>query len=140
MAIRYYTEDCKFRFPGRRNVNRWIGDTIAAEGRKRGEISIIFCSDDYLLDLNRKHLDHDYYTDIITFDYGEDAWVSGDLFISIDTVRNNAQEYGVPFLHELHRVIIHGVLHLCGYGDKSPGEASVMRGKEDFYLRLLPVT
>jgi len=137
MAISYHTEDCTLRFGNRRTVNRWIADTIAAEGRKRGDIAVIFCSDDYLLEINRKHLEHDYYTDIITFDYGEEDWVSGDLFISIDTVRSNAQEYGVSFLQELHRVIIHGVLHLCGYGDKSPSEAEIMRAKEDFYLSLL---
>lgn len=136
MAINYYTEDCTLRFGNRRAVNRWITETIVAEGRKRGEISIIFCSDTYLLDINRKHLDHDYFTDIITFDYGEGTDVSGDLFISIDTVRNNAQEYGVTFLQELHRVIIHGILHLCGYPDKAPDEARIMRAKEDFYLSL----
>ena len=137
MAIHYYTEDCTLKFDNRRAVNRWISETIAAEDRKRGEISIIFCSDRYLLDINRKHLDHDYFTDIITFDYGEADWVSGDLFISLDTVRSNAQEYGVTFLQELHRVIIHGVLHLCGYPDKAPAEALIMRSKEDFYLNLL---
>ena len=137
MAINYYTEDCTFQFGHRRAVNRWITDTIAAEGRKRGDISVVFCSDGYLLDLNRKHLNHDYFTDIITFDYGEGDWVAGDLFISIDTVHSNAAEYQVSFLQELHRVIIHGVLHLCGFGDKSPEEASIMRSKEDFYLNLL---
>lgn len=137
MAVSYHTEDCTLRFGNRRAVSRWIADTIAAEGRKRGDIAVIFCSDDYLLEINRKHLEHDYYTDIITFDYGEGEWVSGDLFISIDTVHSNAQEYGVSFGQELHRVIIHGVLHLCGYGDKSPAEAEIMRAKEDFYLSLL---
>lgn len=139
MAVSYHTEDCTLRFGNRRAVNRWIANTIATEGRKRGDIAVIFCSDDYLLEINRKHLEHDYYTDIITFDYGEGDWVSGDLFISIDTVCSNAQEYGVSFLQELHRVIIHGVLHLCGYGDKSPAEAEIMRGKEDFYLSLFSV-
>ena len=137
MAVSYHTEDCTFRFGNRRTVNRWIADAIATEGRKRGNITIIFCSDDYLLEINRRHLDHDYYTDIITFDYSEEDWVSGDLFISLDTVRTNAEEYRVSFGQELHRVIIHGVLHLCGYGDKSPAEAATMRSKEDFYLNLL---
>ena len=137
MAVHYYTEDCAFVFGNRRKVNRWIGESIAAEGLKRGEISIIFCSDGYLLGINRKHLNHDYFTDIITFDYREGSLVSGDLFISVDTVRSNALQFGVSFEEELRRVVIHGVLHLCGYGDKSPGEAEVMRSKEDFYLARL---
>lgn len=135
--MNYYKEDCSFHIRNRRAINAWIAAAIAAEGRKRGEIAVILCSDDYLLEMNRKHLNHDYHTDIITFDYSEGMRVSGDLFISIDTVRNNAREYGEDFLRELHRVIIHGVLHLCGYGDKSPDEAVVMRSKEDFYLNLL---
>ena len=139
MAVSYHNEDCSFRFTNRRTISRWITETISAEGRERGNIAVIFCSDEYLLDINRKHLEHDYYTDIITFDYSEDNRVSGDLFISIDTVRSNAQEYGASFLQELHRVIIHGVLHLCGYKDKSPSEAKQMRSKEDFYLNFLSI-
>ena len=139
MAVTYHTEACTLRFGNRREVNRWIAETIATEGRKRGDISVIFCSDEYLLDMNRKHLEHDYYTDIITFDYSDGDWVSGDLFISIDTVRNNAQEYGTGFWQELYRVIIHGVLHLCGYKDKSPEEEKCMHSKEDFYLNLLSI-
>jgi rRNA maturation RNase YbeY len=134
MAITYHTQDCPFRFTNRRAVSRWITETLAAEGRVRGDIAVIFCSDDYLLALNRQHLGHDYYTDIITFDYGEGSTASGDLFISVDTVRRNAGEYGATFAQELHRVIIHGVLHLCGYPDKTPAEAKRMREKEDFYL------
>lgn len=139
MAVSYHTQDCSFRFGNRRAVNRWIAETIAAEGRKRGEIAIIFCSDESLLEMNRKHLGHDYLTDIITFDYSEDNTVSGDLFISVDTVAANAQKYDATFVDELHRVIIHGVLHLCGYADKSSSEARTMRQKEDFYLNLLSV-
>lgn len=134
MAVHYYTEDCALKFGDRRKVSRWIGDTIAEEGKKRGEISIIFCSDAYLLAINKKHLNHDYFTDIITFDYDEGDVVSGDLFISVDTVRVNASEFNVTFEHELHRVIIHGVLHLCGYKDKTDPEAKLMRVKENHYL------
>ncbi|MCD8185900.1 MAG: rRNA maturation RNase YbeY [Rikenellaceae bacterium] len=137
MAIHYYTEACTLKFGNRRKVNRWIQETIRAEGRKSGQISIIFCSDDYLLQLNRQHLNHDYYTDIITFDYGQENGLCGDLFISVDTVRHNAEQYGVSLLDELHRVIIHGILHLCGYPDKTPEQARRMRAKEDFYLNLL---
>ena len=139
MAITYHTEPGTPPFRNRRAVSRWITETIAAEGRKRGDVAVVFCPDEYLLEMNRKHLAHDYYTDIITFDYGENNRVSGDLLISTDTVRANAQEYGVSYLQELHRVIIHGVLHLCGYGDKSRSEARTMRAKEDFYLTLLSI-
>jgi rRNA maturation RNase YbeY len=138
MAVSYHTEDCSLKFTDRRAVSRWIAETAAAEGFRRGEIAVIFCSDDHLLAMNRQHLGHDYYTDIITFDYTESRVVSGDLFISVDTVRRNAQEYGIPFLQELHRVIVHGVLHLCGYKDKTPAEARQMRAKEDFYLTHRP--
>ncbi len=136
MAVHYYTEDCDIRFPGKRKTGRWIDRTIAAEGRETGQISIVFCSDDYLLALNRKHLNHDYFTDIITFDYDEGETVSGDLFISIDTVRANAVQFGVSFPEELYRVIIHGVLHLCGYKDKTPEDSRLMREKENYYLSL----
>jgi len=139
MAIHCYTEACSLKFKNRRFINRWIRETILNERRKPGDIAVIFCSDEYLLSMNREHLNHDYYTDIITFDYVEGDRVSGDLFISVDTVRDNAEKYHVDFLHELHRVIIHGVLHLCGYQDKSPKQAKQMREKEDFYLNLLSV-
>ncbi len=138
MAVSYHTEDCPLRFDRRRAVNRWIAETAAAEGRRRGEIAIIFCSDERILSLNREHLRHDYPTDIITFDYSEGKVISGDLFIGVDTVRRNAADYGVTFERELHRVIIHGILHLCGYPDKTPAQARTMRAKEDFYLVLLP--
>ncbi len=138
MAITYHTEDCAFRFGNRRAVSRWITETLAAEGRRRGDIAVIFCSDEALLAMNRQYLGHDHHTDIITFDYSEAAVVSGDLFISVDTVRHNAGEYGVTFEKELYRVIIHGVLHLCGYPDKAPAEARRMREKEDYYLLSFP--
>ena len=102
-----------------------------------GAISFIFCNDDYLLDVNRKYLNHDYYTDIITFDYREGDILSGDIFISLDTVRSNAKEFGSTFKDELHRVIVHGVLHLIGFNDKSEEESLVMRENENKCLELL---
>ena len=102
-------------------------------------ISIIFCSDNYILDVNQKYLQHDYFTDIITFDYCEGDRLSGDLFISVDTVKENALEYGTEFQEELHRVIVHGILHLIGYDDHSPEDIEVMRKKENYYLSLREV-
>lgn len=134
MGIQYFSENCRFDYKGKRKTNSWIADTITAEGKKRGDISIIFCSDEYLLGINKEHLNHDYYTDIITFDYCEENLINGDLFISIDTVAENAKKFGVEFTNELNRVIIHGVLHLCGYKDKSPKDAAMMRSKENFYI------
>ncbi len=115
----------------------WLTNVCVSENKVCGPISIIFCSDDYLLSVNKEYLDHDYYTDIITFDYSADSEVSGDLFISIDRVKENALTYNVLFLTELYRVLVHGVLHLCGYGDKSVSEEKIMRSKEDFYLSIL---
>ena len=112
----------------------WLSEVCSKEGKVLSEISIVFCSDNYLLDINRKFLDHDYYTDVITFDYVEDLNIIGDILISIDRVRDNAQGLGVTFNNELKRVIVHGVLHLLGYKDKSEEEELLMRSKEDFYL------
>lgn len=112
----------------------WLTKVCKLEGLSLGEINLIFCSDEYLLKMNQDHLDHDYYTDIITFDYVSEDVVSGDLFISVDRVRENGEKEGVAFLNELYRVIVHGVLHLCGYKDKSEEEARIMRGKENQML------
>lgn len=112
----------------------WLNEVAIEEGRSTGEITLIFCSDEHLLDMNQQYLKHDYYTDIITFDYSEDAEISGDLFISIDRVYDNALENAVTRELELKRVCVHGVLHLCGYGDKSEQESRIMRAKEDYYL------
>ncbi len=111
-----------------------LGRLILNERKDAGDINVVFCSDDYLLEINKVHLDHDYYTDIITFDYCEGPVVSGDLFISVDRVTDNASDLNVSFLEELARVIAHGALHLCGYGDKSQSESAVMRQKEDYYI------
>lgn len=112
----------------------WLSVTCVNENKKLGEVSLILTSDDYLLGMNVKHLDHDYYTDIITFDYSEGDVVSGDLFISWDRVMDNASSFNVSRETELHRIIVHGVLHLIGYKDKSDDESKLMRSKEDFYL------
>jgi rRNA maturation RNase YbeY len=122
------------------DLTNWISKVCITENYNLGDISLIFCSDEYLLDINRTHLDHDYYTDIITFDYTDNQIVSGDLFISIDRVRDNATDFNVSFEHELYRVIIHGVLHLCGYKDKSDDEEKLMRTKENIALSMISFT
>ncbi|SFE53093.1 rRNA maturation RNase YbeY [Sunxiuqinia elliptica] len=134
MSINFYFEDIEeFQLDQPKTIE-WIKNSIRKEGKNTSEISFIFCSDDYLLDINRQYLDHDYYTDIITFDYVEGDDVSGDVFISIDRVRENAETFQVGFQNELNRIIIHGVLHLLGYKDKEADEKKIMTGKEDYYL------
>jgi probable rRNA maturation factor len=112
----------------------WLEDVVVSEGAQPGDIQFVFCSDDYLLEINKKYLNHDYFTDIITFDYTLDDLVSGDLFVSIDRVSDNAADYNCTACDELLRVCVHGVLHLLGYKDKTPADTVVMRSKEDFYL------
>ncbi len=136
--ISFVSEEIKFNFPDKLKIKQWIKNTVAEEGSRVGEISIVFCSDEYLLNVNNQYLQHDYYTDIITFDYSEDGFVSGDLMISIDRVKENATIQNTKFEDELHRVIIHGVLHLLGYKDKTAKEEKQMRGKEDSYLLTRP--
>ncbi len=111
-----------------------LSDLITSEGFDEGDITVIFVTDEYLLDINRTHLDHDYYTDIITFDFTESNFISGDLFISYDRVLDNSKEFNVSSYNELCRVVFHGVLHLCGYKDKSSEDEKLMRAKESFYL------
>jgi len=115
----------------------WFNKVIEKENKKLGDITIIFCSDDYLLNINNKYLEHDYFTDIITFDYSESVFLSGDLFISTERIKDNAVLYNNLFLNELNRVIIHGILHLCGYKDKTKEENLLMRVKENEALYLL---
>ena len=134
--ISYYLQDISFEFKGKAANNRWLKLVAESEIRKMGAVSIIFCSDNYILDVNMKYLQHDYFTDIITFDYCEGKTLSGDLFISIDSVRENSIFYGTEFIDELHRVIVHGVLHLIGYDDHSDSDIKVMRSKENYYLQL----
>ena len=132
--ISYYFEDTDFIFKGKTLNNRWFRLVAESEIRRIGDISIIFCSDNYILDVNQKYLQHDYFTDIITFDYCEGDRLSGDLFISVDSVRENALEYGTEFSDELHRVIVHGILHLIGYDDHCDTDIIEMRKKENYYL------
>ena len=134
--ISYFTEDIKFELKGKLLNNRWLKMVVGSEVKKMGDLSIIFCSDPYILDINLRYLQHDYFTDIITFDYCEGDTVSGDLFISIDSVRENALFYGASFEDELDRVMVHGVLHLLGYDDHTPQEQAVMRAKENYYVNI----
>ena len=134
--VSYFTEDIKFSFKEKRLTSRWLKLVAESEIRRLGDISIIFCSDNYILDVNIKYLQHDYYTDIITFDYCEGNTLSGDLFISIDSVRENAAFYGTEFADELNRVIVHGLLHLIGYDDHTEEDIKTMRAKENYYLSL----
>ena len=137
--ISYYNEDIVFRFKGRALNNRWLRMVAESEIRRVGDLSIIFCSDNYILDVNMRYLQHDYFTDIITFDYCEGNVLSGDLFISVDSVRENASFYGVEFADELNRVIVHGLLHLIGYDDHTEEDIAVMRAKENYYLSQRPL-
>jgi len=136
-SISFHSEDVDFQLENEQKTIDWIISTIHQEGKSVTEISYIFCSDAYLHQMNLAYLNHDTYTDIITFDYTENSFVSGDIFISIDRVKENANKFNTTFLNELSRVIIHGVLHLVGYKDKSTEQKQVMRSKEDFYLTLL---
>lgn len=135
--ISYFNEDIKFDLKYKRIISGWIKSIIESKGYNRGDINIIFTSDEYLLSVNRKYLGHDYYTDIITFDYCQDRTVSGDLFISVDSVKANAQDFKQEFLTELHRVIIHGILHMTGYDDHTPEDVDAMRKAEDEALQTL---
>ncbi|MBR6346833.1 MAG: rRNA maturation RNase YbeY [Bacteroidales bacterium] len=134
--VSYYREDTNFVFKDRRLNNRWLKLVAESEIRRLGDISIIFCSDRKILEINLEYLQHDYYTDIITFDYCEGETLSGDLFISVDSVKENASYYGVKFSDELNRVIVHGILHLIGYDDHTEKQKKQMREKENYYLSL----
>jgi rRNA maturation RNase YbeY len=134
MSVKFYTEDVsspKFR---RRDIAVWVREVILLEGKVCGVIAFVFCSDSYLLEVNQKFLNHDYFTDIITFDYVENDVISGDIFISTERVLENSVAYGVSFEDELLRVMIHGVLHLIGYKDKAARDKEKMTEKENFYL------
>ena len=141
MAVHFYNEGTDYMPTGRVKLNQWVRQTIHNEGFRVGEIGYIFCSSDYHIDINRQYLGHDYHTDVITFDYSDlegRKVVSGDIFIDPETVADNADLLGTNPEEEQLRVIIHGILHLCGYKDKSDSEAAQMRAKEDFYLARLP--
>ena len=135
--ISYNTVNVKMPAIRRRDTSAWVKAVAASYGKKVGEIAYIFVDDEEILRVNREYLQHDYYTDIITFDYTEGDTISGDLFISLDTVRTNAEQFDKPYDEELHRVIIHGILHLCGINDKGPGEREIMEAAEDKPLAML---
>ena len=137
MAIAYYAEDIQLPAIKKKAVSGWIKAVAETYGKKTGDISYIFCSDEKILEVNRQYLQHDYYTDIITFDYCEGNRLSGDLFISLDTVRTNAEQFASnDYERELYRVIIHGILHLCGINDKGPGEREIMEAAENKALAM----
>ena len=137
--ITYQTEDIAMPPIKKRETTEWVKQVAATYGKKVGEVAYIFCSDEKILEVNRQYLEHDYYTDIITFDYTEGNRISGDLFISLDTVRTNAEQFEQPYERELHRVIIHGILHLCGINDKGPGEREIMEAEENKALALIGI-
>lgn len=135
--IKFTSHEVRFVFSDKTATIKWIEQAVIKEKFSIHNIQFIFCSDKYLLEINNKFLSHDYLTDIITFDYSDKKVkeISGEIYISIDRVKVNAKEFSVPFKQELKRVIIHGILHLCGYRDKKESDKKVMRGKEDFYLK-----
>lgn len=136
MAIRFSTQSGDFELKEPEKVKQWIAAVIQGRGKAVGNVNYLFCDDEYLLDVNQRYLNHDTFTDIITFDYVAGGLISGDILISTERVGENAEKFGVPFEHELHRVVIHGVLHLLGQGDKSDAEAAEMRRQEEGALAL----
>lgn len=134
--ISYQADGIKMPAIKKRETTEWIKAVAASYEKRIGEIAYIFCSDEKILEVNRQYLQHDYYTDIITFDYCEGNRLNGDLFISLDTVRTNAEQFHTDYDTELHRVIIHGVLHLCGINDKGPGEREIMEEAENRALSI----
>lgn len=135
--MRYFEVDVSFRLKNRKKYSSWINEVAKQHGRKVLSLSINFCSDEYLLFLNKQYLNHNYYTDIITFDYCKGDQLSGELYISVDRIKDNASNFGIPFISELNRVIIHGVLHLCGFKDKTPRQLKEMRKMEEEALFIL---
>ena len=134
--ITYDVDGVKMPKIKKRLINKWIKAVAATYGRKTGDIGYMFVDDEKILEVNNEYLGHDYYTDVITFDYDEPGIISGDIVISLDTVRTNAEKFGQPYNEELHRTIIHGILHLCGINDKGPGEREIMEAAEDKALAL----
>ncbi len=135
--ISYQTDGVKMPIIKKREITAWIKSVAESYGKKAADIAYVFCSDEKILEVNREYLQHDYYTDIITFDYCEGNRLSGDLFISLDTVRTNAEQFCSTYDNELRRVIIHGILHLCGINDKGPGERKIMEAAENKALAML---
>ena len=135
--ITYNTIDVDMPALPQRETSAWVRAVAESYGKRVGEVAYVFCNDEKILEVNRQFLQHDYFTDIITFDYTEGQRIGGDLFISLDTVRSNAELFGRPYDEELHRVVIHGILHLCGINDKGPGERELMEAAENKALTLL---
>ncbi len=136
MDISFYKENVSFEL-NESSVLDWVVKSIDSMGFKTGCLSFIFCDDNYIRKINKEHLNHDYFTDVISFDYCNGALINGDIFVSVDSVKKNALEYDVSFKEEIFRVIIHGVLHLCGFNDSSNKEKSIMRDKENDLLKLI---
>jgi len=134
--IQFIAEDIELPAIAKRKVTAWIKDVAAIYNKKCGDIAFVFCNDERILQVNNQYLQHDYYTDIISFDYSTDLTISGDLFISIDTVKSNSEAFGTDFNQELHRIMIHGILHLCGNDDKTPELRIQMTTKENAALAL----
>lgn len=137
MKINFFSEDVVYTLKEKTHLRNWIKEAISSEEKLLGELNFVFCSDNYLLEINQQYLKHNTYTDIVTFDNSESPdVVSGDIFISIERIKENSKRYQVPERDELHRVIIHGTLHLLGYKDKTKADKAMMTGKEDQYLRV----
>lgn len=134
--ITYQTDGIKMPSIKKRETTAWIRRVAASYDKKVGDVGYIFCNDERILEVNREYLQHDYYTDIITFDYTEGNTISGDLFISLDTVKTNSEQFGTEYDEELYRTIIHGILHLCGINDKGPGEREIMEAAENRALEM----
>ena len=135
--ITYNVKDVPMPAIKHRETTKWLRAVAAAHGRKIGEVGYEFCNDEEILRVNREYLNHDFYTDVITFDYDEGDVINGDIVISLDTVKSNSEQFGTPYDQELHRVIVHGILHLCGINDKGPGEREIMERHENEALALL---
>ncbi len=133
MRIEFNSQN-DFELADRDNYQSWLIDTAKAEGFTIGELGYVFCTDEFLWDINQKYLDHDTYTDIVTFDYTEGDIINGEIYISTERVEENAVKFGVSFKYELTRVMVHGLLHMSGFGDKTDDEKTLMRSKEDFYI------
>jgi len=137
--IQFITEEVKMPAIDKSKVKNWIKAVAESYGRKTGDVSYIFCNDERILQVNNQYLQHDYYTDIITFDYSTATTISGDIFISLDTVKSNSETFGTDYSTELHRIIIHGILHLCGNDDKTPELRKLMTEKENAALKIREV-
>ena len=135
--IAFYTENIKMPAINKSRVKAWLKEVAAFYNREIGALNYIFCGDDRIIEVNNQFLGHNYYTDIITFDYSDNKTVSGDMYVSVDTICSNSLKYKTSFDTELHRVIVHGLLHLCGINDKGPGERKIMEAAEDRALSLL---